>query len=1057
MTQRFIVWSVLLVGLLLTLPSAVFAVSARQGTFDAIQPDGSVVQLRIAGDEWYHYYKSHDNYAVTKDVDGWWVYADLDLSGRYTATPYRVDRRDAGADAFLNSVGKRLLESATYRNATRNEVFKERMPGVLKSAAEIARAKQLTTMSVPVLLIQFNDHLATESVDSFDDMMNQTDYQGVGSFKDYFDEVSYGDLTVNATIFSVSSSVWFTSSQPKYNYRVGDGDHDQAKRALRLAREAVDEAELVGIDWSNFDNDGDGKLDILMVVHEGMGAECGDTSLIWSHHWYLSADNRDTTYDGVHINRYTIQPELSCGGEHIEIGVFCHEFGHALGLPDLYDIDGGSEGIGNWGLMGGGGWGGDGNSPERPSHMCAWSKIRKGWISPYLVDTTGRYTIPDVERYNTDNVFKLWTNGTVGPQYFLVENRQRIGFDANLPTGGLAIWHIDGNQWSDKNTDEDHKLVDLEEADGDKDLDHENNRGDDGDLFPGNSNNQRFADDSDPNSNDYSNAVSRVAVENFSVTGSRMYADFTVNDGDTANLLIRDCLSDVGDEPDGPCENNYFKSPDIWIDNNDDGVIDDPVEDEINHLYIRAWNIGEETPDATVRCWYVNNTVGLVFPDDDAIRIEDAITGDTVIEIGAMGHLEPSSGGQGYRTYFNWNIPSPPQDSGHWCIGCILQDHMDEQTDSSPLADNNLALINYWALSQKSGTTPAKSSIEDGDLTVFEINVAAKNQSLWGTDFYILAETSDPSWQVYPDSVPLFSMMWWEELDFQFTVTNNDGSHLDSTTASFRLHFYDGWTDTIVGGVDRHLVIDDWPPSPVTGFEVESYVLQGDDYPDPCPTHEITWFAPSTDVLGYDERVNYYNIHASTDSASLEDPSYTDLVAKTGLDADRLKDGYQYYYYASGYEVYYFTVVPVDLAGNEGEPSEVTAVPVRGGACCFTAGYCDFISEGECVGTGGEYQGDRVSCDLAGCPGPCCGRYTLDGVTGNVNCSPDGKRTLSDITQLIDHVYISKNPMCCHAAGNTNGSSDCKATLSDITRLIDVCYISKMPAEPCMDECVGEF
>ncbi len=84
----------------------------------------------------------------------------------------------------------------------------------------------------------------------------------------------------------------------------------------------------------------------------------------------------------------------------------------------------------------------------------------------------------------------------------------------------------------------------------------------------------------------------------------------------------------------------------------------------------------------------------------------------------------------------------------------------------------------------------------------------------------------------------------------------------------------------------------------------------------------------------------------------------------------------------------------------------------------------------------------------------CCGQFTAPpGLTGNCNCSEDGKFTLSDITKLIDHVYVSKDPLCCEASGNTNGSEDCKITLSDITVLIDAVYISKtLPAE-CMSEC----
>ena len=84
--------------------------------------------------------------------------------------------------------------------------------------------------------------------------------------------------------------------------------------------------------------------------------------------------------------------------------------------------------------------------------------------------------------------------------------------------------------------------------------------------------------------------------------------------------------------------------------------------------------------------------------------------------------------------------------------------------------------------------------------------------------------------------------------------------------------------------------------------------------------------------------------------------------------------------------------------------------------------------------------------------GNCCGLYT-GGLTGNTDCSEDGKLTLSDVVRLIDNLYISKNPLCCYASGNTNGSEDCKLTLSDVMRLIDALYISKQPTEACLPAC----
>ena len=134
------------------------------------------------------------------------------------------------------------------------------------------------------------------------------------------------------------------------------------------------------------------------------------------------------------FSRYLTVPE-DC-----KIGVCAHELGHLLfGFPDLYDTDGSSEGIGNWCLMAAGSWGGGGDMPVHPS---AWCKANQGWVT---VDN-GAAKRPcrrsqDVKTSQT--VYRLWKDGATGNEYFLVENRQQIGFDASLPGGGLLVWHVD--------------------------------------------------------------------------------------------------------------------------------------------------------------------------------------------------------------------------------------------------------------------------------------------------------------------------------------------------------------------------------------------------------------------------------------------------------------------------------------------------------------------------------------------------------------------------------------------------------------------------------------
>ena len=151
------------------------------------------------------------------------------------------------------------------------------------------------------------------------------------------------------------------------------------------------------------------------------------------------------------VNSYFVAPELAGGGDCYTdiirpIGVYAHEFGHILGLPDLYDRDesnGSSEGIGNWCLMAGGSW--NGWAGDTPAHMSAWCKQEMGWVDPTVLDMDqSGVDIPQTET----NAFalKIWEDDYFWSRYFLVENRQQTGFDAGLPSNGLMIYHLDENR-----------------------------------------------------------------------------------------------------------------------------------------------------------------------------------------------------------------------------------------------------------------------------------------------------------------------------------------------------------------------------------------------------------------------------------------------------------------------------------------------------------------------------------------------------------------------------------------------------------------------------------
>jgi M6 family metalloprotease-like protein len=262
--------------------------------------------------------------------------------------------------------------------------------------------------------------------------------------RDYYAEVSYGNFSVSPGSGGIAG--WYTAAQGHDYYRTHDNAGNQQYTNTReLVEEAVQAADST-VDFSQYDNDGNCFVDAVIIIHQGEGRESsGDNTDIHSHQWNINYTTNDIAACGtIRVGTYTMQPERQ-GGALVTMGVFAHELGHALGLPDLYDRDYSSEGIGDWGVMAGGSWNGVTRGGDTPAHMSAWSKYFLGWVTPTQVTGTLPNELVDQAATSAD-VYQLLSGGppnTNTGEYFLVENRQQTGFDTALPGSGLAIWHID--------------------------------------------------------------------------------------------------------------------------------------------------------------------------------------------------------------------------------------------------------------------------------------------------------------------------------------------------------------------------------------------------------------------------------------------------------------------------------------------------------------------------------------------------------------------------------------------------------------------------------------
>jgi immune inhibitor A len=349
---------------------------------------------------------------------------------------------------------------------------------------------------VLVVLVDFTDKAFEVDTSRFEELFFSTGNVPTGSVTEYYKDVTGGLVTISGQVvgpFTMPQTLaWYANG----NYGIGKPSGDP--RANILAQDAVKAADpSVGL--QPYDNDGNGYVDAFIVVHAGGGGEeTGDPGDIWSHKWVLPEEY--TADGGVKVYAYLTIPE------NAKLGVAAHELGHLLfGFPDLYDIDYSSEGIGNWCLMAGGSWNGGGDTPAHPS---AWCKAQQGWVDVVHVASDTELELSDVK--TSRKVHRLWTDGIVGQEYFLLENRQQAGFDADMPGAGLLVWHVDESK--ETNEDENQYLVALVQADASRDLENNVNRGDRGDPFPGWMSNTDFTSTSSPPSTGYSGQDSLVSV-----------------------------------------------------------------------------------------------------------------------------------------------------------------------------------------------------------------------------------------------------------------------------------------------------------------------------------------------------------------------------------------------------------------------------------------------------------------------------------------------------------------------------------------------------------------
>ena len=400
-------------------------------------------------------------------------------------------------------------------------------------------------MPLVAIRIEFNDYQFDSSASEW----NQKIFgSNEGELNDYYHEISYGTFQFRPAIETNGENDGIITVHLDENHPDElQTKIDRLKKAAEFANEHIDFAQYDTNDNKAIDSN---ELQIVFLAAGGELATSAHPG-IWAHQWCM---DRSINIDPPKLDNVTL---MSCdddgvyaafGEKHFDavtgnnatVGIIAHELGHAVfGLPDLYDTDDSSEGIGNFGLMGAGSWGYKEGEfyGATPVHMTGWSKAYSDFVVPTVVTDAEELQIKAASS-SQYVLYKIPTDRS--GEYFLIENRADSGYDRGLYIlkelgdfeGGLSILHIDDNLLpncitaNSCNNDETHKLVDIEEANN-PGLDTNKHRGDYLNLFF-QANNESFTPSAVPNSNRYDGESSGVAITGISAPGDIMSADITI-------------------------------------------------------------------------------------------------------------------------------------------------------------------------------------------------------------------------------------------------------------------------------------------------------------------------------------------------------------------------------------------------------------------------------------------------------------------------------------------------------------------------------------------------
>ena len=432
-----------------------FAIPAKKSWKVVSQSDGTTIRVSQAGDEHLHYYITEDNVPLYKAADNRYCYLTIENGKLHNSgvLAHESAARSAKELQVMNTIHD-LAPIARQMAAKKRRAAKRcGRPDRLPSKDDISVFKG--SKKALVILAAFSDKSFSKGDDAivkfYDEVLNQEGYSqngAAGSVHDYFKDMSRGEFDLT---FDIVGPVKVSKSATYYGGPspiMGGADHigEFITEAIKKADEKCD------IDWKKYDWDDDGEVEQVFVLYAGYGqATGGPTGTIWPNAWTLdealqnSDGNGGFSIDGVFINQYACSNELylDSGTVPMGLGVFCHEFSHCMGLPDMYDTNYGSTPtMGDWDLLAGGSYNGPQGIGWCPAGWTSYERAYAGWLE--LTELKAGDIIKGMTSLEeADGKAYVIYNDNHKDEYYLLENHKGMGWDKYTPENGLLIIHVD--------------------------------------------------------------------------------------------------------------------------------------------------------------------------------------------------------------------------------------------------------------------------------------------------------------------------------------------------------------------------------------------------------------------------------------------------------------------------------------------------------------------------------------------------------------------------------------------------------------------------------------